>query len=358
MRLIHVKFIILFYAVFLSLPCSAQLKMAVLPEKIDTITIFPYDSLTNIKSLWRTNGDKHKFAHLVGQTITIVDDDGSASFADYYNKKINFKEMNGKAYKITNITNGNFGVIFHLQPQSGIAPTIQVTINESLGESVAETNWVCHGYYDKVKQLYLNTELVYVNNDQDYDLHYTTTDRFLDYATKENLKKKIPANSVWKCTDVLVLPGVVDVTHFASRVILNVENETYGKYYLYASDLIDNRDKDTKNFMTLEEFNKYTAYNNQLKAEAKTRAAEAAKQAAIKREERRKSILAKYGEYYGSAILQGNVIIGMTTEQCREAWGHPRRINRTTTAYGVSEQWVYGYRYLYFENGKLTAIQD
>ena len=217
---------------------------------------------------------------------------------------------------------------------------------------------VCHGYYDKVKQLYLNTELVYVNNDQDYDLHYTTTDRFLDYATKENLKKKIPANSVWKCTDVLVLPGVVDVTHFASRVILNVENETYGKYYLYASDLIDNRDKDTKNFMTLEEFNKYTAYNNQLKAEAKTRAAEAAKQAAIKREERRKSILAKYGEYYGSAILQGNVIIGMTTEQCREAWGHPRRINRTTTAYGVSEQWVYGYRYLYFENGKLTAIQD
>ena len=154
------RIIILLFAITLSWPSEAQLKMAVLPEKVDTLTIFPYDSLTNIKSLWRTNGDKHKFAHLVGQTITIVDDDGSASFADYYNKKINFKEMNGKAYKITNITNGNFGVIFHLQPQSGIAPTIQVTINESLGESVAETNWVCHGYYDKVKQLYLNTELV------------------------------------------------------------------------------------------------------------------------------------------------------------------------------------------------------
>lgn len=353
-----VLIIALIFSILVSCPLKAQLKMATLPEKVDTVTIFPYDSLTNIKSLWRTNGDKHKFAHLIGQTITVVNDYGSSSFDEYsFNRKINFKEMNGKNYTVSEITNDNFGVVFHLIPQSGGAVT-KITINKSLGESVAETNWVCHGYYEKIKHLYLNTDLVYVHNDDDYDLNYTTTDRFLDYVTMNNLKKKIPANSVWKCTDVLVLPGVVDVTHFASRVILNVENEKYGKYYLYASELIDNRDKDYKKFMTLEEFNKYTAYNNQLKAEAKAKAAEAAKQAAIKREERRKSILTKYGEYYGSAILQGNVIIGMTSEQCREAWGHPRRINRTTTAYGVSEQWVYGYRYLYLDNGKLTAIQE
>lgn len=40
-------------------------------------------------------------------------------------------------------------------------------------------------------------------------------------------------------------------------------------------------------------------------------------------------------------------------------WGNPEKINKTTTASGVREQWVYGEgRYLYFENGVLTAIQD
>jgi len=40
-------------------------------------------------------------------------------------------------------------------------------------------------------------------------------------------------------------------------------------------------------------------------------------------------------------------------------WGAPKDINTTTTAAGVREQWVYGLRrYLYFDNGKLTAIQE
>jgi hypothetical protein len=40
-------------------------------------------------------------------------------------------------------------------------------------------------------------------------------------------------------------------------------------------------------------------------------------------------------------------------------WGKPIRINRTTTASGVREQWVYGSKsYLYFTNGSVTAIQN
>lgn len=60
-------------------------------------------------------------------------------------------------------------------------------------------------------------------------------------------------------------------------------------------------------------------------------------------------------------ILQGQVQIGMTGEQADISWGPPDSINRSTTALGVSEQWVYGSSYhsayLYFENGKLTNIQ-
>lgn len=54
------------------------------------------------------------------------------------------------------------------------------------------------------------------------------------------------------------------------------------------------------------------------------------------------------------------VRIGETQQQVvREGWGYPSHVNRTTTAAGVREQWVYGDgRYLYFENNRLTAIQD
>ena len=52
--------------------------------------------------------------------------------------------------------------------------------------------------------------------------------------------------------------------------------------------------------------------------------------------------------------------IGMTAEEVRNStWGEPEDINRTTTDYGVYEQWVYSnYRYIYFDNGIVTAIQE
>ncbi len=54
------------------------------------------------------------------------------------------------------------------------------------------------------------------------------------------------------------------------------------------------------------------------------------------------------------------VSIGMTPRQVVDAtsWGRPERVNRTTNALGVSEQWVYpGSNYLYFQDGVLTSIQ-
>jgi ribosomal protein L37AE/L43A len=58
-------------------------------------------------------------------------------------------------------------------------------------------------------------------------------------------------------------------------------------------------------------------------------------------------------------IMDGKISIGDTSEMVREAWGVPEDINRTITAYGTSEQWVYGGGcYVYFENGKVTTIQD
>jgi len=58
-------------------------------------------------------------------------------------------------------------------------------------------------------------------------------------------------------------------------------------------------------------------------------------------------------------ILDGYIYIGDTPEIVREAWGEPEDINCTITAYGTREQWVYDLGcYVYFENGRVTAIQD
>ncbi|KRE94913.1 hypothetical protein ASG89_31985 [Paenibacillus sp. Soil766] len=64
--------------------------------------------------------------------------------------------------------------------------------------------------------------------------------------------------------------------------------------------------------------------------------------------------LQKYNEKYY------NPKIGMTKEQVEKSeWGKPEKVNKTTTKYGVSEQWVYyGGKYIYFEDGKVTSIRE
>lgn len=52
--------------------------------------------------------------------------------------------------------------------------------------------------------------------------------------------------------------------------------------------------------------------------------------------------------------------IGMTKDEVlNSTWGEPEDINKTTTKYGTREQWCYsGYKYIYFEDGIVTSIQD
>lgn len=60
-----------------------------------------------------------------------------------------------------------------------------------------------------------------------------------------------------------------------------------------------------------------------------------------------------------------NLRIGMTAQEALESnWGEPRHINKTVTAHGVREQWVYrdAYgswytSYIYLTNGIVTAAQ-
>lgn len=54
------------------------------------------------------------------------------------------------------------------------------------------------------------------------------------------------------------------------------------------------------------------------------------------------------------------VRVGMSKDDVlASSWGRPETVNRTTTAQGTREQWVYGGRnYLYFEGDRLVSIQN
>jgi hypothetical protein len=72
-------------------------------------------------------------------------------------------------------------------------------------------------------------------------------------------------------------------------------------------------------------------------------------QKAVEKEEKRKE-----------SLIGANPSIGMTMDEViNSSWGEPEDINKTTTEYGTSEQWVYSRdRYIYFDDNKVTAIQE
>lgn len=72
------------------------------------------------------------------------------------------------------------------------------------------------------------------------------------------------------------------------------------------------------------------------------------------------TLLAKYPAEKLAALMAGKLELGMNEEEAQIAFGNPEDIHSTITTTGKTSQWVYagGAIYLYFENGKLTAIQD
>lgn len=57
-------------------------------------------------------------------------------------------------------------------------------------------------------------------------------------------------------------------------------------------------------------------------------------------------------------ISLGKIWIGAPEDYAILSWGRPKAVNRTITAAGTREQWVYQGGYLYIKNGKVDAIQN
>lgn len=75
--------------------------------------------------------------------------------------------------------------------------------------------------------------------------------------------------------------------------------------------------------------------------------------------ERKKKMIANYGNKYGELVAKYQVALGMTKKMCEDAWGFPMNTYRTTTSFGQSEVWCYNYKTkVYFYNGKVVQIDN
>lgn len=65
---------------------------------------------------------------------------------------------------------------------------------------------------------------------------------------------------------------------------------------------------------------------------------------------------------FNAAIAVGKIMVGMSAQQVRRAWGEPTAINTSLRSSGRSEQWIYrlgGARadYVYLDSGIVSSIQ-
>ena len=97
-----------------------------------------------------------------------------------------------------------------------------------------------------------------------------------------------------------------------------------------------------------------------IKAQSLGSQSQAAKDALIAREQaaHKRAILDKYGAEYGDKIMKHQLALGMTPEMCKESIGWPSRTYKITTAFVETLVYYYAYMAVYFENEKLTRIEE
>jgi hypothetical protein len=103
----------------------------------------------------------------------------------------------------------------------------------------------------------------------------------------------------------------------------------------------------------LEEFKSF--WRNRTKA---LRAREASEENRQKRDDRLERLTEKYGNEYARLIIANKLKMGMTSEMVIESIGRPKDKNVSHYSSGIHEQSVYIDKYVYLENGVLTAWQE
>ena len=201
------------------------------------------------------------------------------------------------------------------------------------------------GFLRKMEQLYLNKEF-YIKNIQPI-MKYKCIDIVYSGRIDEYM---VPSFVLKSDSTELIMPLTKAPEIFSYKIGPN--NPSIHTHDFSSLELLDT--KSYTNLIEKERIAKVEKLEKERIAKAN-----ADKEQALATQKRVAYLNKKYGARIGKMILNGEVQIGMTREMCEEAWGSPQKINTTITTQTVSEQWVYGgHSYLYFTNGRLTAIQN
>ena len=68
---------------------------------------------------------------------------------------------------------------------------------------------------------------------------------------------------------------------------------------------------------------------------------------------RYESLRDKYGKSIAEKLITGKIWKGMDSEMVKDSWGNAFRINRVIKGNLVTEEWIYRFTWLYFENSVL-----
>ena len=217
------------------------------------------------------------------------------------NSNSEYDELNGKYFKVLEIIKPNKAYNpFYLKLEEKISKDI--VYFEYDGNYEFKFPFIVVSFFEKQKSMSVGKEFVFSS----------AAEWFINTETKKVIY--IKTGDVWKCIDLTINESDYEL----SAILQN----SIGQKVTVSTEIIYGKlSKGT--FLKLDAEN----YRN------------------------------KFGNEIFDKILTGNLTIGMTREMCKLALGEPQKINRTTMAGKTTEQWVYARKYLYFDNGILTAIQ-
>lgn len=168
----------------------SQIKIAEMPKKEKKEIIFTYDSLNNVESMKEAE-PIDRFKHMIGQKIMSISSADYPAFIkysgvnNYIRNRESLEKIDNKTFSIDNVSKSTF----YLSEENNPHNTVILSV-DSDHEWMVDYAWVSLGYYEKIKQLYLGKELVYIQEDSDFIIWHDFHDRFMDYNTKRNLAKK------------------------------------------------------------------------------------------------------------------------------------------------------------------------
>ena len=365
------------------------------PVKEEPQIIIPqYDSLTNFKADYDSNTGISSYKHLIGQKVYVVVENNMKEELrrwllvlklhedDGYKIKGHYMTIvDGKRYKDNDKYSWHNALDIAFQDETdGFIYCFDKKWYKNVNNKM-----VIVGHFEKMKQLYEGKELVFVvddRKDSDY-IGNIIGNGIYDLNTRKRVES-IKKGTLFLCTGISIDDQRGDdwktkeaYQDIKDRVVVLLHNDELGDFYCYATsqDMTNDFDKKIQTrcknyilgkFLFPEDYAKKQK-NDAIAAKKKKEADQAqaeeaqakAKERQEKEQQRIQSLVDKYDQCNVNLARQGKVKIGWNKELCKEAWGEPRSVNKTTTTYGVHEQWVYSTsRYLYFDDGVLTAIQE